>query len=720
MNTETNINSALELLSTRQLDKAIKVLQPIYDGKPSLVDYNEYMAIVNDYHLMCEYMLRGVKDPAREKLYVSLMERLYRVSANLLLSWRCKNKPTFIDAFSTSDHLNLSHNFVRTVLESFVSDVAMLSLASGNERNTKETELYRRHQTFVERLFCALLVSSQWSESDATFYISLLTSPTIDASDQMLIVSAITLSTMSIYDVKKFYTLVEVYRHAHDTKVRQRSLVGCVLSLTDNQLFKKEQRTLVNSFITTKEAKRELLNLQKQMFNCMEADRDNDKIQRDIMPNIIKNSDLHFDRFGISEKESNPLENILHPDADEQKMEKMEESIQKMMKMQQQGSDIYFGGFSKMKRFPFFDHIANWFMPFSAHHPGLEEVAQKLGDDSLLDRLAGQDPFCESDKYSLALTIAQIVNQLPPNILELIKSGEGIGLPDMQPIDYSPAFVRRMYIQDLYRFFEVKMAFNKDIPNPFKADGDYKAFFMLHDLFVKDFYVDAKESLAMFLYKHKREADIEKLTGTYQSDSAMYRMFRGIEAVRKGNEGEALEHFAVAVGLEPDNVLLLRTVGAVVLRRRGYGIAIICYNKLCELLPDVKAYAINQCLCLAATGDTKTAVNKAYELNLNNESDNQVKRLLAWVLICNGNAEKALNIYDELMATDKQPDDALNIAYAQWINGNPGEAKNSFTEWLINHPGANLEHEFKNDDYVFNLNGITDVDRALMLSAINM
>ena len=157
------------------------------------------------------------------------------------------------------------------------------------------------------------------------------------------------------------------------------------------------------------------------------------------------------------------------------------------------------------------------------------------------------------------------------------------------------------------------MAFNKDIPNPFKADGDYKAFFMLHDLFIKDFYIDAKESLAMFLYKHKREADIEKLTDTYQNNSAMYRMFRGIEAIRMGNEGEALEHFAVAVGLEPDNVLILRTVGAVVLRRKGYGIAIICYNKLCELEPNVKAYAINQCLCLAANGDTKTAVNKAYE-----------------------------------------------------------------------------------------------------------
>ena len=55
------------------------------------------------------------------------------------------------------------------------------------------------------------------------FYTDLLTSPTIDASDQMLIVSAITLSAMTIYDVKKFSTLVNVYRHAQEEKVRQRA-----------------------------------------------------------------------------------------------------------------------------------------------------------------------------------------------------------------------------------------------------------------------------------------------------------------------------------------------------------------------------------------------------------------------------------------------------------------------------------------------------------------
>ena len=65
--------------------------------------------------------------------------------------------------------------------------------------------------------------------------------------------------------------------------------MGCVLSFTDDPLFVKEQASLMDELIASEDMKRELLNLQKQMFNCMDAERDNDKIQRDIMPNIMKN-----------------------------------------------------------------------------------------------------------------------------------------------------------------------------------------------------------------------------------------------------------------------------------------------------------------------------------------------------------------------------------------------------------------------------------------------
>ena len=52
----------------------------------------------------------------------------------------------------------------------------------------------------------------------------------------------------------------------------------------------------------------------------------------------------------------------------------MEESFQKMAEMQKQGTDIYFGGFSQMKRFPFFNELSNWFVPFYSHHPAVAEV----------------------------------------------------------------------------------------------------------------------------------------------------------------------------------------------------------------------------------------------------------------------------------------------------------------------------------------------------------
>ena len=80
-----NIGTASEHLSAKQLDEAIKVLQPIYDGKPSLVDYDKFIAIANDYDLMCDYMLRGFKDPAREGLYKSLLEGYCQLVAKLEL-----------------------------------------------------------------------------------------------------------------------------------------------------------------------------------------------------------------------------------------------------------------------------------------------------------------------------------------------------------------------------------------------------------------------------------------------------------------------------------------------------------------------------------------------------------------------------------------------------------------------------------------------------------
>jgi hypothetical protein len=136
--------------------------------------------------------------------------------------------------------------------------------------------------------------------------------------------------------------------------------------------------------------------------------------------------------------------------------------------MEKQGSDIYFGGFSQMKRFPFFYTLSNWFVPFYLGHPALESVRKKLGENKFLQILFNSGPFCDSDKYSFALAMGSIIDKIPDSVKEMLNSGEAVLGPVASNIDKeSTTFLRRSYLQDLYRFFRL-YPYRQDFRNPFE------------------------------------------------------------------------------------------------------------------------------------------------------------------------------------------------------------------------------------------------------------
>ena len=154
--------------------------------------------------------------------------------------------------------------------------------------------------------------------------------------------------------------------------------MGWALTLPANSQLYPQLKSVVKSFCEDTLNVSQLIELQMQVYLCMNAENDHAEIQRDIMPNIINHSNLKITRFGIEEKDDDPLEDILHPDAADHAMEAVEQSFQKMLDMQKAGADIYFGGFSQMKRFPFFYRISNWFEPFCVNHPELQSSVAKL------------------------------------------------------------------------------------------------------------------------------------------------------------------------------------------------------------------------------------------------------------------------------------------------------------------------------------------------------
>ena len=723
MNVDEILSSAINNLMDKRLDLAIEVLEQLYVQRPTLIGHSELEAVKNDYQLMVDYMERGFTDDKRASLYLSLLQRLYRVAADLEISWRCKNVIVYVDAFRISDHLNTSHDFIRSVLESFVSDVAMLSLLPEAERTEKAKDLYDRHQVFVNRLFNTLWTSCQWSDDDCAFYTGLMLSPMVDVVDQQLLVSAVTLGAMNQFDINKFKALTTVYQQSTDERVRQRALVGWVLSVFEGMDIFPEQDEIIRKLCENKDTIRELYTLQIQFFYSQDTEKDNEKLQRDIMPYLVEGSNITIGRLGIVEKEEDSLENILNQDAEDKRMEQMEEKVRKMMEMQKQGSDIYFGGFRQMKRFPFFNDLANWFTPFYIDHPALRTTIERIGQPNILQTITNQGNFCESDKYSLAFAMESIINQIPGNIKEMMGS-EGAFAPMGTTLDKSnPTYICRAYIQDLYRFFRLYRSSNELI-NPFidnhKSSFVADTFFFVYKSFIGTGLDEYKMRLALYLYKHKNMDKLVELMSTFHVEDTNYNILMGYINLYFGKPDVAYQIFNMVLQEDTENQWALKGMARAAMDCEDYDTAEHTYSQLLRLEPDNINYAVKRCVTLLKTERYAEAREELFRLDYQYPDNMNVKRVFAWTMLLDKSLDKASQLYDLILADAPMAEDYLNSGYCWWAKGNIGQAKNSFQAWITMTKGNKdrLLEEIRNDQKVLDLYGITEIDCLLMVNLI--
>ncbi|WP_278784918.1 tetratricopeptide repeat protein [Prevotella histicola] len=723
MNVDEILSSAINNLMDKRLDVAIELLEQLYVQRPTLIGHSELEAVKNDYQLMVDYMERGFTDDKRASLYLSLLQRLYRVAADLEISWRCKNVIVYVDAFRISDHLNTSHDFIRSVLESFVSDVAMLSLLPEAERTEKAKDLYDRHQVFVNRLFNTLWTSCQWSDDDCAFYTELMLSPMVDVVDQQLLVSAVTLGAMNQFDINKFKALTTVYQQSTDERVRQRALVGWVLSVFEGMDIFPEQDEIIRKLCENKDTIRELYTLQIQFFYSQDTEKDNEKLQRDIMPYLVDGSNITIGRLGIVEKEEDSLENILNQDAEDKRMEQMEEKVRKMMEMQKQGSDIYFGGFRQMKRFPFFNDLANWFTPFYIDHPALRTTIERIGQPNILQTITNQGNFCESDKYSLAFAMESIINQIPGNIKEMMGSESAFD-PMGTTLDKSnPTYICRAYIQDLYRFFRLYRSSNELI-NPFidnhKSSFVADTFFFVYKSFIGTGLDEYKMRLALYLYKHKNMDKLVELMSTFHVEDANYNILMGYINLYFGKPDVAYQIFNMVLQEDTENQWALKGMARAAMDCEDYDTAEHTYSQLLRLEPDNINYAVKRCVTLLKTERYAEAREELFRLDYQYPDNMNVKRVFAWTMLLDKSLDKASQLYDRILSDAPMAEDYLNSGYCWWAQGNIGQAKNSFQTWITVTKGNKdrLLEEIRNDQKVLDLYGITEIDCLLMVNLI--
>lgn len=722
MNRNEVFKELYEVVMMGDLRSAIRYVENYLVLHPAQRNSERLEAIKVDYQMMIDYWHNGFKDPQTSQILQKLRQRMYMLYGDMTIQDWVLRSPFLTVLYTKAHHSarDWSVQVVKERFEAFVSEVALLELEPEHVAAKRRKVLYKDHVDLLDDFFAYILTGGLWTKGQGEAMEDLLLSPTVDSIDQQVIISAIMLVSMTCFDMEKFRTLVHVYLKSTDEHVRQRALVGWVYAMdTDlNTFIYPEIKELVVEALKEPAHLRELLEMQKQIYYCMNAERDHDMIQREIMPDLLKGQAHDITRKGLEDQnEDNLLNDILHPDEEEMILEKMEAGYKKMLEMQHEGADIYFGGFSQMKRYPFFDELSNWFTPFYKDHPGVADICEKYAAVKFLKVVMDNGPFCNSDKYSFMLSCDAMLKQIPQNMQEMLNRGEAMMVqnPNSDEI-VKPSYIRRIYLQDLYRFFRLHRL-RSDFKNIFDYSSHHYLFFN-NEIFKAAGSEAYFTDMASFLIKRKHLDDADQLLSllldeTYHTID-YYLLKAHVEAYPKGSYLKVLE-------LDPLNERALVGLAKLYFKTCDYKSALDAYEKLLTLQPDKKSYLLNKAVCLTNLSRYGEAEQILFRLNYEDADDLNVARILAWSLTGDGKYEQAGRLYERLMAEEKPvASDMSNYAFYLWCSGKIDEAANAFRRYLNDYKHEGDDHwaiinDLISDELLFlEAKGINGDEMAMM------
>ena len=553
---------------------------------------------------------------------------------------------------------------IRKRLESFVSNIALLQLQNDNEAAQQRLEvIYEEQKKYRQQMFLYVLTELRFSGGDIQELEDLLLTPTVDNIDQRMIISALTINGLMVFDPLKLRLLVNVYTQSEDIPVKQYALVGWALTLPRYPYYCDSQTTqivrdLVDNDATVRE---ELAQLQIQLAYCQSADRDSRNFQETIMPDIMKASNMRFTDKGLEMQEDDPMDDILGRSTTEKKMEEVESRMRSYMDKRSQGMDLFFQGFKHMKRYPFFNDISNWLVPFYYEHPDIAPALHQMGGNGIL-HLMLDAPMCDNDKYSFVFAFLSIMNKVPKDIIEQMQQ---TAPPENAYRDWmsDPAILRRNYLQSLYRFFQL-FPYSESFVSPFCDTEEVEMPYLYppswlivanKTLMETRFDNNIIDLLKYFLRK-KDFGAVQFILDEYNDcddsfDLCYVRTLFYAESL-PDFEDEFLHNIEYCLKVKPDSVLLRKLYAKWLYSCEKFQEAKTLFGQLMEEKDGNRNYMFSYALCCHKLGDYDEAKKVLFRLAYEHPDDREVGILLASTLFLDGKTEDAFKRVDKMSADD--------------------------------------------------------------------
>ena len=490
---------------------------------------------------------------------------------------------------------------VKPTLEKFVSREAMLFLnhdLSKEEQDQASARLYQEWEEYREKIFDRFVSSGYWNNEERAVVKDTILSPTVDSLTSQLLVSAITLSAATVFDMGKFTLLYDIYRLADDDEVKVRALLGWLLVSTNCGSY--EQQPDFRSFAEqlTEDCKNdpdllaEIIKAQKMLAVTVFSEQKSIDYTNDIMASLSKRflDDLRDkvadlleadedmrNIFGIEDDEETSEESPIRSDdtnTDEDRIPNLDADIESplsMDEMMDKGIDILLPQFKMLRdQTEFFTHLYNWFMPFYLKNPHITEALGFVDEKrKFCKAFCSTARSCPADAYSLANLIVSHSNEIPENIVDCYDDPEdeedGSESADeeeivneffKEPGEHRAKRIRINYIRNLMRFSKFYTA-KDEIFNIFdELDDDKPAYAVLAGPLFQDEFFD-KYRMAIARYSFRREFPdlVEVMLEGVPCDTLEMHFMKGWVCMQKGDNHSlrmAVDHFKKMLKIKPD------------------------------------------------------------------------------------------------------------------------------------------------------------------------
>jgi len=721
------------LVSTRRVKDALDVLNDLVSESGFSDFFIQQEHLEHTYEQMLNYMLEGVQDPERDKVYkkllTSILELADRVKDQLLekqSGWH-----TYILKQEVDRQQELTGKSVIETLDD-LSFKRELDEMIDEGRVSPEATDERRRRLSME-IFRHLWLSNRYNEAENSLSAAILSCRDFLWHEKALYISGILLSGLRYWDEEKVHRLID-FAGEEQQEVSARAIVALVILLYRYDDRIEFYPNIVHRLKLMKEDLKLEQNFEKialQLIRTRDTMEIGRKLQEDLMPEMAKLKPKLEDKLKMDDIRDELLEGGRNPDWESMFSESddLYKKVDEFMSLQMEGADVYMTTFAHLKQFPFFNELTNWLVPFHEANPDLSEIYSSRSDvfdpDIFVDGLKKTPFLCNSDKYSFIFNI----RYLPEDQKKMLSNAFLMELEGLQEMiadekltsgDFTKRTVFIQYIQDLYRFFKIS-PFKNEFEDVFGGKLDLYRSWFFQEIIEDDSII---RNIAEYLFEkdHYEEAlDIFKMLLDEQPEGRELLEKAGYCYQKEGNYREAIGYYT-RIGLSGEqNMWTLKNLGICYRKINDYQAALEVYEKASSLQPDDQTNESLIGYCHLKLGNYQTALKHYFKIEYLNPGNQHILRPIAWCYFALGELEKSDKYFTNVFELKPGYYDYINYGHVQWALGNKRDAIELYIQSLrdLNFEMEDFLKTMEEDQSMLIRNGINKKDIPLMLDYLH-